>query len=359
MKHGMYLFLVNISLVILQGCQSSRPAPVNEEFAAYEINCILPSLNCIDLPAIKSQGELTAITAYNSTSYFIYKGQPMGFEYELLEKLGKELNVNIKVKVARNAEQMITMLKNGEGDLIAYALTVTKDRKQDIAFTYHHYEVRQVLIQQKPTNWRKISDENLEKIMIRDLIQLVDKPIYVTQQSPYYQRLQNLSEELGEELDIHLADRSLSTEDLIKMVSEDKIPYTVADDNIARVYSTYYPNLDINTPISFPQRVAWAVRKDSPQLLNAINNWILKMRKENDYYVIFNKYYKNTIRQNQRMKSDFHSVSGEKISPYDSLIKVQARQLGWDWRLLAAQIYQESHLIPRQNRGQEQWGYSS
>jgi len=351
MKHWFYLFLLYLSFMALQGCQPSGPSSNQEQIAAPDNNNEPATTISIDLPSIKSRGELVAITAFNSTSYFIYKGRPMGYEYELLEKLANELGLKVRVKVARNVDQMVEMLKNGEGDLIAYAMTITKDRKEEIAFTDHHNIVEQVLVQRRPDNWRKMRSVKLEKMMVRSVIDLINKPIYVNEESSYYKRLYNLSEELGEDLDIRTVDSTRSTEDLIKLVATGEISYTVADKNIAQVNSTYYTNLDIKTPVSFPQRVAWAVRKDSPQLLESINNWISRMKKETDFYVIYNKYFKNTRRQNKRIKSDYHSHTGYKISPYDALIKEQAQQLGWDWRLLASQVYQESRF----DRKSESW----
>ena len=82
----------------------------------------------IDLDEIRERGFLQAIVDNNSISYFIYKGQPMGYEYELLQSLTRYLKLELKIKVISGIEQSIDMLNKGEGDLIAFPLTVTQER---------------------------------------------------------------------------------------------------------------------------------------------------------------------------------------------------------------------------------------
>jgi membrane-bound lytic murein transglycosylase F len=103
----------------------------------------------------------------------------------------------------------------------------------------------------------------------------------------------------------------------------------------------------VSVAISFSQRIAWAVRPDSPELLHTANQWISNQKKDSEYYVIFNKYFKNTRSFRARARSEYYSLNENKISVYDDLIKENAAQIGWDWRLLAAIIYQESQFEPQ------------
>ena len=173
--------------------------------------------------------------------------------------------------------------------------------------------------------------------------------MHVQRNSAYASRLVNLSEEIGG--DITIVEEEADTERLIKKVAEGALPYTVADEDVAMVNATYYSNIDVSTPISFPQKVAWATRKNAPELLGAVNAWIQAMKQDADYYVIYNKYFKSQKSILRRVRSDYSTVSGSSISPYDELIKRTADSLGWDWRLLAAQMYQESKF----NANAESW----
>ena len=108
------------------------------------------------------------------------------------------------------------------------------------------------------------------------------------------------------------------------------------------VNATYYPNIDIQTPISFPQQIAWALRRNSKQLKDTIDWWIDKMKRGPVYNVIYTKYFKSPRTTKILARSNYVSFSGDNLSPYDDLLKLAADSLGWDWRLFASQAYQES-----------------
>ncbi len=330
------LFLV-ISTQFLFNCTVKKKDSDNSK-KIYEVN--------IDLAEIKLKKKLVAITGYNAYSYFIYKGAPMGYEYELLSRLAKNLELELEIKVVHNIDRMIEMLNNGEGDLIAYNLTVTKERQKSIAFALHHTTTRQMLIQRKPESWRKMKLHEIDATLIHSPIDLIDKEIHVVQGSSYIGRLKNLSEEIGADLNIIEAPDSVTSENLIEQVANGEIDYIVEDENIAKLLQYQYPILDISMPISLPQRIAWGVRKKSPLLLEAINSWLGKMKKKTEYYVIYRKYFESRHSFRRRINSEYFSLTGGSISVYDDLIKEYSTSLKWDWRLLASLIYQESQFHP-------------
>jgi len=296
------------------------------------------------LDKITERGKLVAITGYNAYSYFIYRGQPMGYEYELIKRLADHLNLELEIKVVKDISQMFEMLNNGEGDIIAFNLTITKKRREVVAFTHEHNITRQVLIQRRPDNWYQMARHEINRQLIRTPLELEDKTVYVRAGSSYLDRLENLSDEIGAQIDIKEADPESSTEDLIRMVSEGDIEYTVSDRNIALLQQAYYSNIDISTDISLPQKIAWAVRKNTTSLLDTVNLWIDEMKKNPAYYVIYNKYYKNRLAFRRRLDSDYFSLTGGQISKYDDLIKQYAKEINIDWRILSALIYQESQF---------------
>jgi membrane-bound lytic murein transglycosylase F len=301
----------------------------------------------IDLDRIRERKKLIALTGYSYSSYFIYKGTPMGYEYELLEKLADHLGVELEIVIVQDLNEIFGMLNRGEGDIIADNLTITKERDELVDFTAPHNLTKQVLIQKKPGNWRYLSAEQLEKNLIRNPIDLIGKEVHVRRESSYYTRLNHLSDEIGGNINIVESAGETETEELIMNVALGKIPYTVADENIALMNKPYYPDIDISTALSFPQRIGWAVRSDSPQLLAAVNEWIFKMKKDPDFYVIYDKYYKGRRGVEYMVNCSKTSSCGRTISPYDKMIIKHAKELGWDWRLLASLIYQESHFDPQ------------
>jgi membrane-bound lytic murein transglycosylase F len=111
------------------------------------------------------------------------------------------------------------------------------------------------------------------------------------------------------------------------------------------VNTTYYPQLDVGTAISFPQNVAWAVHPRSDSLRRVINQWIRAFRDTDKYAILYHKYFNN--RHSYRsIHSEFYTLGTGKISPYDEAIKKESERIGWDWRLLASLIFQESRFNP-------------
>jgi membrane-bound lytic murein transglycosylase F len=300
-----------------------------------------------DLPDILKQKSLSVLMDNNSVSYFIYRGSPMGYEYELLQKLASQLKVKLKIKVISNIEEAIDQLNKGEGDIIAFPLTVTQQRTSYLSFTDPFFSTPQVLVQRKPANWRMQPPTLVEKKLIRAPSDLIGKEVYVKKSSAFKERLTELSAELGGGILIKEDSADAETESLIEKVASGEVKYTVADHALANVNALYYPNIDINTTLSAPQQIAWGVRKNSPALLEAINQWIDKVKKRGTHQALFDKYYNSPRFTVTLASSDYSSVKGNKLSPYDGQLKEASEMLGWDWRLLASVAYQESNFDPR------------
>ncbi len=299
-----------------------------------------------DLDEIRNDGKLKVLTTYSGTSYFLYRGRPMGFEYELLKRFADYLELDLEIHVSDNIDSLLMELNRGSVDLVAHGITITSERKETVSFTDYLYLTHQVLVQKKPDNWREMKWSAIQKSLVHDAIELIGDTVSVRSNSSYHQRLENLSTEIGGEIIIDTLSGDLSTDEIIKMVVDGKIKYTVADNNLASINASYFPVLDIDVPISFSQRIGWAVRNNSPELLQAANTWLKEMKKEVDYYVIYNKYFKNKRSFRQRIQSDFYSLNKNRISRYDDLIRQYADSIRWDWRMLASLVYQESRFEP-------------
>lgn len=282
-----------------------------------------------DLDSIKARGELRMLTLSSSTSYFIYKGEERGYEYELAKLYADNIGVELKVIVAHNISQLTEMLHNHQGDLIAYDIPITSGTKPRMLHCGPEQIHAQVLIQ---------SDQN----SITDVVELVGKDVYVERGSKYEERINNLNEELGGGINIHCIDRdTIMTEDLIEMVSKGEIPYTLADERLARLNRTYYNNIDIFLRVSFPQRSQWAVRNDSPQLAQSIDLWLEQNAETEEIKGIAKRYFESSKQYNT---SSILSISQGRISQYDEIFRREAQKIGWDWRLLASIAYHESRF---------------
>ena len=289
-----------------------------------------------DLQQIKDSGVLKAAVDYNSTDYFVYRGKPMGFKYELLKELTEKLGVKLEISVGNNITETFSGLINGQFDLVAKSLTVTKERHKRVDFTVPILQTRQVLVQRIKQN--SVADSSY----IESTLQLAGKKIYVQKNATYFKRLQNLSEEIGNDIYI-VEDTLFEVEQLVARVAKGKINYTVCDENIAKLNKTYYPNLDVSLAISFKQNIAWAVRKESPKWKSYLDNWILEFKKTKKYKYLYHKYFESS-RIAARMNDELHSIKGGKISKYDKIVKKISSEYNWDWRLISSIIYNESRF---------------
>ena len=314
-------------MIFLQTCNQNRQT----------IRLRQPEKTVLGLKHIKLRGKIRVSTDYNSTNYFIYKGRAMGFQYELLKALAEHLDVKLELNVENDLQSVFSSLEDGDIDLIGMNLAITQERQERFSFTLPHSQTKQVLIQ------RKSSDKDSMPI-IRNQLELGDKLIHVQKASAYVERLENLSKEIGRSIHIEKLDR-IEVEELIEDVSNGEIDYTIADQNVAIVNKSYYPNIDTDTEISFPQDMAWALRKGSDELTNAINIWLKSFKKTARYNQIYRKYFLSS-RIVRRHNSEYFTLKSGKISKYDDLIKKNSKLIDWDWRLLSALISQESHFDP-------------
>jgi len=290
------------------------------------------SLAKIDLPKLLEKKKLTVITLYSSVSYFIYRGEPMGYEYDLCKDFAESMGMDLNVVVAKNVTQLVEMLQRGEGDMIVYNLPVTNEMKKEIIYCGKNSVSSQVLVQRTDG----------KNPLLKDVTEMIGKEIYVKQNTKYEQRLLNLDSELGGGILIHdIKQDSITSEDMIEMVSQGKIPYTVSDADVARLNKTYYNNIDVSLEISFPQRSSWAVRKTSPKLADALDKWFEADQQTPRYQSIIKRYFEISKKP---AYSPILSVERGHISVYDHLFKKYSAGMDFDWRLMASIAYQESRF---------------
>jgi membrane-bound lytic murein transglycosylase F len=324
--------LFTIFLVFLFSCQEDREHRLHTEGEKKGIS------------EIKNRGKIVAVTEYNSTNYFVYKGEPMGYQYELLLSLADYLGVKLEVIVSNDLTESFEKLNNGTCDLIATNLTVTRERSKTLNFTEPHLQARQVLVQRKPDGWSRMNSSQLESMMVRNQLYLGGKTIYVQNGSVYGQRLRALSDEIGDS--IHIVELGgHDTEQLIKLVADGEIDFAVCDEYTGRVSESMYPNIDVETSLSFPQKLAWAVKPGDDALKSEIDRWMQGYKLTAKYSYTFNRYYKNS-RAAHIVNSEYYTLNSGKVSQFDDIFRESSKLLGWDWKLLASLVYQESNFDP-------------
>ena len=298
----------------------------------------------LDLSQIREKGELVACTDYTSTNYFIYRGEPMGFQYELLKLFASHMKLKLRISVTNSLDKAYKELNSFNAHIIAIDLSPNKERNEMFTFTVPFIQTRQVLVQRRPEKWYETEPGKLDSMLIRNKKQLAGKTIYIQKNTAFFELLKKIEEENGEKIYI-VEDDQNDIEKLIQKVSTGEIDYTVCDEHVAMMNQTYYSNIDVGTALSKPVNLSWAVRKDSRVLQDSINIWMKEFLKTNDYVQLYNKYFRNP-RYLNTVQKEYQSSKKGVISKYDDEIKFQSRQIGWDWRLLASLIYQESQFNP-------------
>lgn len=319
-----HIFLLLFPLLLSGSCNTTSKQVEQEE----------EDIVVTDLPQLKAQGGITAVTLYSSTSYFQYKMQPMGYEYDLIKDFARSQGLKLNIKVAENATRLVEMLEAGDADVVAFPIPLNNKLKEKVIYCGREEQDSQVLIQRS----------NKGDTLLTDVTQLLGKDIYVKPGTKYYERLKNLDVELGGGIHIHeMPQDTITSEDLISMVSQGQIPYTISDENIARLNKTYFWNINVSLKISFLQRSSWVVRNTSPELAKAINEWASDKTGNHIYKALTKRYFELS---KQPFSAELSEVKNGHISPYDDLFRKYAKNIGWDWQLLASIAYQESRFNP-------------
>ena len=313
-----------------------------------------------DLDAISASGELKVLFTFNSTSYFIYRGETMGYEYDLLNLFAHESKLRLTPIIVRDSKVLFDKLNAGEGDVAAAQLAATTNQTE-VAMTDTLYETAPVVVQRNPGSpagatpavstalAREKQETAPSPIQVR--ARLVSKPeelagaqVHVPQTSPFRRRLLELNEELSHDIDVVEVDES--SDKLMQRLSEGEIAYTVAAENLAELKRGEYTNLIVKPAIGPPQPIVWGLRRNAPQLLAALNKWIETKRKAGLLGGLYRKYFLNRRAFVTRANSPFLTAETGTLSPYDAWFREYAKIPGWDWRLVAAQAYQESRFNP-------------
>lgn len=276
---------------------------------------------------------LRVATLYSPSSYFLFRDEEMGYDYSLVKQFADDKGMALDLTVAPSLASMVELLDSGKVDLLAYEVPVTAEYRRKTMPCGPETLTYQVLVQPRKGGEDFITDET----------QLVGRDVYVEAHSKYLYRMQNLNDELGGGVNIHVIDRdTIVAEDLIEMVSEGEIPLTVVDSDIARVNKTYYPDLDISLPLSFSQRSQWAVSRKNKWLADSVNGWLAQEAPSKRNAELLKRYFElSKISQPYVVNIDF---SKGVISPYDAFFRKYASANGQDWRMLAAQGYVESQF---------------
>lgn len=236
-----------------------------------------------DYAEIASSGTLRAVTEYNAVSYHVSEDTLQGFDYELLHLFAAEKGLKLEITPEMSFEKRLNGLISGQYDILATGTVVTTQLKDSLLFTRTLLLSKQVLVQRK-------KEEGKDSLYIHSQLDLANKHLHVIKGSPALLRIHNLISEIADTIYIDEVDL-YGPEQLLAMVSGGDIDYAVCDESIAKASIQEFPNLDINTDISFTQFYAWGVSKHSPALLDSLNVWMDGFIQTKAYKNLYRKYF--------------------------------------------------------------------
>lgn len=290
----------------------------------------------LDLNTLKKKKlPLRVITRNSPDTYFLWRGELLGFEYELIRRFASLNEVNLEMIVADTYDEMLDMLASGEGDMIAAGLSRTPERSVKITQKKMQTSIR----------YNRVSEQlvaHKDSAKITALNDLAGRTIVVRKTSSFWQTAQELAKTYG--VTVVAADEILSTEILITQVADKEIDLTIADSNLIAIETNFRD--DIVSPLTFNDDVpyAYVVRNNNPQLLAHLNEFIRKHYRRTFYNVVKNKYFSHE--KSQLKHREARLEAGGNLSPYDDIVKSEVTPYYFDWRLIVSQMYQESRFDP-------------
>lgn len=323
---------------------SAIPAETQETSAASEaaLNRIEAAFTG-DLPQIIERRQLRILVSYSLTNYFQDMGTEHGFEYELLSKYDEDLNKDrplskkiYTVFIPVPLERLLEELRAGHGDIAAGGLTITDSRRELVAFTRPYIpDVREIVVSGPGAPPIKTLDD------------LSGRKVWVRAGSSYADHLRSLSARLtasgASSIEVVEAPNSLTTEDILEMVNTGIFNLTVADKHVADAWAGIMSNLQVheNLVIHSGGSIAWAVRKDNPELRASLDTFIAKNKKGTLLgNIFFNRYFKDSKWIANPVGEEYRN----RLEQLRGVFQKYGEMYGFDWLALAAVGFQESRL---------------
>ncbi len=287
-----------------------------------------------DWQEIKKRKHLRVALRNNSASYFLWRGKLLGFDYELIKAFAEKNELLIDVIVPPSHEKLIDYVRSGKADIAAGFLSITDGRKQNnVVFSNPYHYASELIVEKK---------EQGKNMAIDDLS---GRTIHVRRSSNYWKTIRQLQKQVA--VNLVATPENEETEEAIAKVASGEYDLTVADNHILDIELTWRKDVHSAMVLGAPLHQGWAVRESNPALLKALNQFITKEYRGLFYNMTYKKYFTAPKGVAKLKKGQLAFSDRGKLSPYDDIVKKFATKYNFDWRLLVAQMYQESHFNPK------------
>lgn len=288
-----------------------------------------------DLPGIEKRNVLRVLTRNNATSYFLWRGELLGFEYELVRRFAEQHGLLLEMIVPPSRRDLVPWLLSGRGDLIAASMTIS-DRKKGygVAFSRPYKKISEVVV-------ARAGEQGLHGAQ-----DLEGRSVVVRRSSAYWETLRKLRDG-GLHFALEAAPETMEDEEIIARVASGEFDLTVTSSEALDVELTWRDDVKAAFPLGEPVGQGWAVREGDEKLLAAVNAFIEKEYRSTFYNITYDKYFHNPHRIMEEVSLREPRGESSALTPYDDLVRKFAAKYGFDWHLIAAQMYQESRFDPQ------------
>jgi membrane-bound lytic murein transglycosylase F len=281
------------------------------------------------LNRILKKQELVVATRNAATTYYEDRDGKSGFEYDMVTAYANSLGVNVRFVITDSLTETLRLFQNGEVDLVASGITRTEERAKKYRFSVPYQEVQQQVVCRRKGK------------RIKNITELDQVELAVPANSSYVERLKEVQKEFPE-LRWH-ANPLLGTENLLTQVWQKKLECTIADSNIVDINRRYYPELVVRFNLTEPQPLAWVMSPEASSLNESVDQWMEQFKTSDQFAALYDKYYGFIEVFDFVDMRAFQRRINARLPKYLELFKQAAKKYNFDWRLLAAVSYQESH----------------
>lgn len=292
------------------------------------------TIRTADLPGIREARTLRMATRNNAANYFVWRGQLLGFEYEMAQRFADELGLRLEVTVAASDEALLELVRDGEADIAAAFLGPIAQDDTGIAWSRHYHAARQQVV------GRRAGER------ITGIEDLAGRTFHVPDDSRQALTLRLMAQVHDIDLEIETVAPEQESEATLQRVADGDYDLTLVDEHILHNAMIWIDGLQPHIAVGRDITHHWAMRANNPELRAAVDEFLARQYRSTFYNTLYAKYFHDRERVRGFSMQRIDLQHGREISPWDDMVQEYARQYGFDWRLVLAQIYQESSFNP-------------
>lgn len=309
-------------LAVLVGCGREEPGNETTNPAGYGPD------------AIREAGELVVLTRNAPTTvYYDRDGEPAGLEHDLATAFAAHLDVPVRFEFKESIGAILAGLAAGEGHFAAAGLTGTDGRQEQFLLGPPYQTVQQQVVCRRGDR------------LPRDLDDLAERSLMVTGASSYIERLEEIKATTHPDLEWQVA-ATTATEIVLQQVWDGEVDCAVADSNIVAINRRYMPELQVAFPLTEGESLNWLLPKGAEALRDAMKPWFEQAEEIGLIATTHARYYAHVEIFDYVDIARFVRRIESRLPRYQPIFEEAGGESGIDWRLLAAQAYQESHWNP-------------